>query len=99
MQSEKIIEFKNFKLANSLPFVLISGPCVIEWYDHAMMMAVEINKIAKKLKIQFIFKTSYDKANRTSIKSNRGSGLKVADMSYSPTTAPLQLHYSPNTAF
>lgn len=58
-----------------LPFVLISGPCQIESYDHAMMMAEGIANITTKLNIPFIFKASYDKANRTSLKGERGMGM------------------------
>jgi 2-dehydro-3-deoxyphosphooctonate aldolase (KDO 8-P synthase) len=58
-----------------LPFVLISGPCQIESYDHAMMMAEGIANITAKLNIPFIFKASYDKANRTSLKGERGMGM------------------------
>ncbi len=55
---------------------LIAGPCVIENEGHAMKMAEAISRITRELKIPYIFKASYDKANRTSIKSFRGPGLK-----------------------
>ncbi len=55
---------------------LIAGPCVIESEDHAFFMAAEIKKICQELKIPFIFKSSFDKANRSSIDSYRGPGLK-----------------------
>ncbi|MCD6516622.1 MAG: 3-deoxy-8-phosphooctulonate synthase [Candidatus Aminicenantes bacterium] len=58
------------------PLFLIAGPCVIESEDHAFFMAAEINKICGELKIPFIFKSSFDKANRSSIDSYRGPGLK-----------------------
>jgi len=54
---------------------LIAGPCVIESEAHARMMAESIQRIASDLKIPYIFKASYDKANRTSIRSFRGPGL------------------------
>lgn len=54
---------------------LIAGPCVIESEDHAMRMAEIIKGVARSLGIPFIFKASYDKANRTSIRSFRGPGL------------------------
>jgi 2-dehydro-3-deoxyphosphooctonate aldolase (KDO 8-P synthase) len=54
---------------------LIAGPCVIESEDHVIRMAREISAVAKKLAIPYIFKASYDKANRTSLKSFRGPGL------------------------
>ena len=54
---------------------LIAGPCVIESEEHVIRMAQEISAVAKKLAIPYIFKASYDKANRTSLKSFRGPGL------------------------
>jgi 2-dehydro-3-deoxyphosphooctonate aldolase (KDO 8-P synthase) len=55
---------------------LIAGPCVIESEAHALKMAQAIGAVAAKLKLPYIFKASYDKANRTSIKSFRGPGVK-----------------------
>jgi 2-dehydro-3-deoxyphosphooctonate aldolase (KDO 8-P synthase) len=55
---------------------LIAGPCVIESEDHAMKMAEAISTIARELKVPYIFKASYDKANRTSLRSFRGPGLR-----------------------
>jgi 2-dehydro-3-deoxyphosphooctonate aldolase (KDO 8-P synthase) len=54
---------------------LIAGPCVIESESHALWMAEAIQRIASQLDVPFIFKASYDKANRTSVKSFRGPGL------------------------
>ena len=59
--------------SDELPF--IGGPCVIESRDHVLKMAEEILSVTDKLDIPFVFKTSFDKANRTSIKSFRGHGL------------------------
>jgi len=58
------------------PLFLIAGPCVIENRDHAMFMAKEIQSICSDLDMPFIFKASYDKANRSSIHSYRGPGLE-----------------------
>ena len=55
---------------------LIAGPCVIESEDHALRMAEIIKGVTRSLNVPFIFKASYDKANRTSIRSFRGPGLK-----------------------
>ena len=71
----KIINLKDFKVSNNLPFFLISGPCQLETRDHALFMAENIKKICNKLKINLVFKTSFDKANRTSLTSKRGLGL------------------------
>lgn len=57
------------------PFVLIAGPCVIESKQGALKIAEQLKKITSKLKIPFVFKASYDKANRTSINSFRGPGI------------------------
>jgi len=57
-------------------FFLIAGPCVIESEEHAIRMAEIIKGVARSLGFPFIFKASYDKANRTSIRSFRGPGLK-----------------------
>ena len=56
---------------------LIAGPCVIESEEHALKMAVAISAVARELRIPYIFKASYDKANRTSLASFRGPGLKA----------------------
>jgi 2-dehydro-3-deoxyphosphooctonate aldolase (KDO 8-P synthase) len=55
---------------------LIAGPCVIESEEHALRMGLAISAVARELNVPFIFKASYDKANRTSIKSFRGPGLE-----------------------
>src|SRR5260221_9469854 len=55
---------------------LIAGPCVIESEAHALKMAEAISAVARKLQIPYIFKASYDKANRTSLQSFRGPGLE-----------------------
>src|SRR5579864_1112680 len=58
------------------PLFLIAGPCVIESEAHAMMMAERLGSIARELGVPYIFKASYDKANRSSLASYRGPGLK-----------------------
>jgi 2-dehydro-3-deoxyphosphooctonate aldolase (KDO 8-P synthase) len=75
MAGTRIVEIGNVRIGGSLPLVLIAGPCVIESEAHAMLMAERISKIAAVLKVPYIFKASYDKANRTSISSYRGPGL------------------------
>ena len=72
---QKNINISNFKIGNNLPFTLIAGPCQLESRTHAFKMVEKIKKITKKLKINFIYKTSFDKANRTSLKGKRGLGL------------------------
>ena len=63
-------------LSNAKPFVLIAGPCQMESRDHALMMAEKLFKITTKLGVKLIYKTSFDKANRTSISGKRGIGLE-----------------------
>ena len=72
---QKNINISNFKIGNNLPLTLIAGPCQLESRTHAFKMVEKIQKITKKLKINFIYKTSFDKANRTSLKGKRGLGL------------------------
>ncbi|MAD13761.1 MAG: 3-deoxy-8-phosphooctulonate synthase [Pelagibacteraceae bacterium] len=71
----KQVKINNFIISNNLPITLIAGPCQLENRDHAIFIAEKIKKICKKLKINFIYKTSFDKANRTSHLSKRGLGL------------------------
>ncbi len=58
------------------PLFLIAGPCVIESEEHALMMAEKLGVAAEEINVPYIFKASYDKANRTSVSSYRGPGLK-----------------------
>ena len=64
-----MIEIKNIKFGGNNPFVLIAGPCVVENEDMIFSTAAEIKKITKELNIPFVFKSSYKKANRTSLNS------------------------------
>lgn len=72
----KNLKIHNINMGNTLPFVLIAGPCVLESRTHALEMSSAIKEITDKLSIPFIYKTSFDKANRTSINGARGVGLK-----------------------
>ena len=69
------IKCKNLKISNDNPICLIAGPCQLENEQHAIDMAGKIKEITKKYQLGFIYKTSFDKANRTSIKGKRGAGL------------------------
>lgn len=74
---KKEIKINNkVKIGGTNPFFLIGGPCVIESREHALFMAEEIRNICENLKLPFIFKASFDKANRSSLKSYRGPGLE-----------------------
>ncbi len=74
----KHITIGNFTVGNDLPLFIIAGPCVLENRDHVMMMAEKLCEMTRKIRLNFVFKTSFDKANRTSIKGNRGLGLEAA---------------------
>lgn len=74
--SNHVIKINNISIANNLPFVLIAGPCQVETLDHALFMAENIVRITSKLGIPFIYKSSFDKANRTSVKGQRGAGIE-----------------------
>ena len=71
----KEVNCNGIKISNINKIVLISGPCQLETEQHAMDMAGKIKEIATKFNIGFIYKTSFDKANRTSLKGKRGAGL------------------------
>ena len=71
-----IIKCSKFEIANDKPFTLIAGPCQLESENHAIKISSELKKITSKLKINLIYKTSFDKANRTSLKGKRGLGLE-----------------------
>jgi 2-dehydro-3-deoxyphosphooctonate aldolase (KDO 8-P synthase) len=72
------VEIGNTRFGNRLPLSLIAGPCALESRAHALEMAAALKEIAARLKIGLVYKTSFDKANRTSAKSARGLGLEQA---------------------
>ena len=72
----KIVNCNGIEISNKNKICLIAGPCQLETEQHAMDMAGKIKEIASKNNIGFIYKTSFDKANRTSIKGMRGAGLE-----------------------
>lgn len=71
------VPVKDFFISKGEPLTIISGPCVIESEAHTMRSAERLKKIAQGHPVQFIFKASYDKANRSSINSFRGPGLQA----------------------
>jgi 2-dehydro-3-deoxyphosphooctonate aldolase (KDO 8-P synthase) len=73
-----IVTVGTARFGNSLPVALIAGPCVLESREHALEMASALKETAGKAGISLVFKTSFDKANRTSAKSQRGVGLDRA---------------------
>ena len=73
---QKKIKIGSVTMGNKLPLTLIAGPCQIESREHAIFIAGKMVEITKKLGINYIFKASFDKANRTSINGARGVGLE-----------------------
>ena len=76
MSATRHLEIGPVTIGNDLPLVLIAGPCQMESRDHALKMAEAINFISEKLGVPYIYKSSFDKANRTSIHGKRGIGLE-----------------------
>lgn len=74
----KSVPVGKLTIANNQPFALMAGPCVLESRDHAFMMCGALKEVTDKLGIPFIYKSSFDKANRTSVKAQRGMGLEAA---------------------
>ena len=72
----KLIKCGKLSISNTGPFTLIAGPCQLESEKHALDVATELKKITEKLGVGLIYKTSFDKANRTSLKGKRGAGLE-----------------------
>jgi 2-dehydro-3-deoxyphosphooctonate aldolase (KDO 8-P synthase) len=72
---DPIIELNGVRFGNNLPLALIAGPCQMESRDHAFMMAGALKELTSKLGIGLVYKSSFDKANRTSISGTRGLGL------------------------
>jgi len=71
----KVVKCNKINISNSKQFTLIAGPCQLENEKHALDVAATLKEITKKLNIDLIYKTSFDKANRTSLKGKRGAGL------------------------
>ncbi len=69
------IRVADFDIGNDLPFVLFAGPCVIEGEDFSLKVAAQIRDIAARVGVPLVFKSSFDKANRTSVDGFRGPGL------------------------
>ncbi len=78
MKANPVVEVGNVRFGNDLPLALIAGPCQLESRDHAMEMAQALKEIAARLGIGIVYKSSFDKANRTSASSARGLGLDAA---------------------
>ena len=76
MQANTVVKAGNATFSNALPLALIAGPCQMESREHAFMMAGKLKELCAKLGIGLVYKTSFDKANRTSLSGARGMGLE-----------------------
>lgn len=76
MSYQRKVKVGNFEISNNLPLSVIAGPCQMESEDHAMFMAEKLVEVTEKLGVNFVFKTSFDKANRSSVSGKRGVGLE-----------------------
>jgi 2-dehydro-3-deoxyphosphooctonate aldolase (KDO 8-P synthase) len=76
MNSNSTVSLGNVSFGNALPLALIAGPCQMESRDHAFMMAGALKEICNRLGIGLVYKSSFDKANRTSLSGKRGMGLE-----------------------
>ena len=70
------VKLANFEIGGGEPLVLLAGPCVLEGYEHSLMIGRGIKEIADRLGIPYVFKASFDKANRSAYHSFRGPGLE-----------------------
>ena len=73
---QKIVKCNSLKISNNSPLTLIAGPCQLENEKHALDVAEKLKVITNELNLGLIYKTSFDKANRTSLKGKRGTGLE-----------------------
>jgi 2-dehydro-3-deoxyphosphooctonate aldolase (KDO 8-P synthase) len=78
LKANRTVVAGSVRFGNALPLVLIAGPCAMESRAHALEMAAALKEITGRLKLPFVFKTSFDKANRTSLKGPRGVGMADA---------------------
>jgi len=74
-EAQRIVEVGNLAIGNELPFVLIAGPCQIESRGHALEVAAALCELSNSTGVRVIYKSSYDKANRTSAAAARGVGM------------------------
>ena len=78
MTTAHTVKVRNVEIANDKPLAIIAGPCALESRDHALEVSAALKEIAGKLGIGLIYKTSFDKANRTSANSARGLGMEMS---------------------
>jgi 2-dehydro-3-deoxyphosphooctonate aldolase (KDO 8-P synthase) len=91
MAPNSVVTVGDVSFGNTLPLALIAGPCQLESRDHAFFMAERLKRMADTLGIGLVYKTSYDKANRTSIKGRRGLGLEKSMQVFADIKAEFSL--------
>ncbi|WP_395689505.1 3-deoxy-8-phosphooctulonate synthase [Aestuariivirga sp.] len=91
MKTQPVVSVGSVRLGNMLPLVLIAGPCQMESREHAFMMAGRLKEICSRLGVGLIYKSSFDKANRTSLSGKRGMGLEKSLAVFSDLRAELGL--------
>lgn len=90
-QANQVVTVKTVRFGNRLPLALIAGPCQMESRDHAFHMAGALREICQRVGIGLVYKTSFDKANRTSLAARRGVGLAEALPVFADLRAELNL--------
>jgi len=78
MSSNRIVKVGSYSIGNDRKIIIIAGPCAMESRAHAIEMAVALKEISEHCNVGIIYKSSYDKANRTSVSSSRGIGISEA---------------------
>lgn len=86
---QKQVKLNDIVFSNEAPFVLIAGPCQMESAAHGMEMASALQEMTNKLGLGFVFKASFDKANRTSVNGKRGMGLEAGLQAFADIKAKL----------
>ena len=72
----QIVKIGDYEVGQGHPLMLMAGPCVLEGYEHSLAIGKAVKAICAKLGVPYVFKASYDKANRSSVKSFRGPGIE-----------------------
>ena len=91
LSPNSVVDIAGVRCGNQLPLMVFAGPCQMESREHALMLAGELKAIAGRLGLGLVYKTSFDKANRTSLSGKRGVGLEAALPVFDEIRAELKL--------
>ena len=91
----EVVKLKSVEIGNALKLAIIAGPCQLESRAHAFDMAGALKEICQKMDVGLVYKTSFDKANRTSANSERGLGLERALPIFAPTSRTYAIRWKP----